>query len=94
MWNDFLEAGMISVVVAFSSPMPFAEVSFLGTIETDSDVWSVKLLTHIDVHEALNYLSGNETDIVVLQLDKNLSTFEALVSRTLRITHTFSTYFF
>ena len=80
---------MISVVVALSSSMPFTEVRFLGPIESYSDVCSIKLLTLLNVHEPLNDLSCDEADIVVLQLDKDLSAFEVLVVRTLSISHTF-----
>lgn len=66
MWNDFLEPSVVFVVVTLSSSVSFAEVGFLGAIESDCNVGAIELLTHVDMDEPLDDLTSHETDLIVL----------------------------
>ena len=77
--DDFLSAPMVLVVMTFTASMPFPEICFLGSIESNSEILGIKSLALVHVNETLNNLTSNETDVVILKLDKNLASLKLLM---------------
>ena len=77
--NDLLSAPMVLVVMTFTASMAFPKIRLLGFIESDSEILGIKSLALVYVNETLNNLASNETDVVILKLDKNLATLKLLM---------------
>ena len=76
MRNYFLKAGMISVISAFATSMSLPHVCLFGAVKSHSKIARVKLLAQVYMDETLNELTGDETDLIVVQLNEDLTTFK------------------
>ena len=80
MRNDLLSTSMVLVVMTFAAPMTFPKIRLLCSIESNSKILGIKSLALVHVNETLNNLASNETDVVILKLDEDLTTLKLLLS--------------
>ena len=87
--NDFLSAPMVFVVMTFTASVTFPKICLFGSIESNSEILGIKTLALVHVNETLDNLASDETDVVVLKLDENLSSLKLLVlgSRAYSVSH-------